>query len=107
MQAHISFGSGDVAAKSSGKVNVDIWYSSLYELQDARMDFSSLAQMQDVFKDKVVFQPRTYTYGCLWCSKKKKEEKCIFNGKYCPYEPRNKHKGAGNSSTTYSIMNPR
>ena len=73
--------------KSNDKINVDIWYSSLYELQDSRIDFSHLATMQDIFKDKVVFQPRTFIYGCLWCDQKTLEEKCIFDGKYCPYYP--------------------
>ena len=69
------------------KINVDIWYSSLYELQESRIDFDSLAKMQDIFTDKVVFQPRTYVYGCYWCDKKTREEICIFDGKYCPLIP--------------------
>ena len=87
MQAKIDFGIGEMKKNKNEKINVDIWYSTLYELQESRIDFDKLAKMQDIFKDKVIFHPRTYVYGCLWCDQKTKDKNCIFNGKYCPFVP--------------------
>lgn len=87
VQAKIDFGMGEMKKSKDEKIGVDIWYSTLYELQDARIDFDSIAKMQDIFNDKVVFQPRTYLYKCLWCDQKTKEKNCIFDGKYCPTVP--------------------
>ena len=45
MQAKIDFGYGEMKKNKDEKVNVDIWYSTLYELQDSRIDFDSIAKM--------------------------------------------------------------
>lgn len=55
----------------------------------------------------MVFQPRTYTYGCLWCSQKKKAEKCIFDGKYCPFMPDNEDSKTKNKMLHQTKPSPR
>ena len=54
VQAEIDFGFGQMNS-SNDKVEVDIWYASTYELEESQIDFASLARMQDIFKDHVVF----------------------------------------------------
>lgn len=45
MQAKIDFGIGEMKKSKNEKINVDIWYSTLYELQESRIDFDKLAKM--------------------------------------------------------------
>lgn len=45
VQAKIDFGMGEMKKSKDEKIGVDIWYSTLYELQDARIDFDSIAKM--------------------------------------------------------------
>lgn len=45
MQALIDFGFGEMSVSLEDPINVDIWYSNIYELKESRMDFASLAKM--------------------------------------------------------------
>jgi len=79
----------NLATKTSKDIEVDIWYSSIYELAQTGWDFRHFSLMEDVFQGKVHFQPRTLFRSCLYCSPQVKDEQCILNGKYCPYMPQN------------------
>jgi hypothetical protein len=41
--------------KTAGVVEVDIWYSTIYELVKSELDLDSLALMEDVFNGTVRF----------------------------------------------------
>jgi len=67
----------------SDKVQVDVWYTSVYELFQSEWNMTRLSQMQDILKDHVKFQPRTLFRTCRFCPAKCIEKRCIQKGKYC------------------------
>lgn len=77
----------DFSGKSNSTADVDIWYSSVYELSQTMWDLNKFSQMEDLFQGAVKFQPRIAMTDCRWCSKAIKEKQCVFDGKYCPYKP--------------------
>ena len=45
MEAKIDFGIGEMKKSNHDKINVDIWYSTIYELKNSRIDFDNFAKM--------------------------------------------------------------
>ena len=72
----------DLAQQTNGMIQVDLWYSGAYELMQVGLDFKKYAEMQEIFKHKVKFQPRTMTTSCTRC-----KTGCVANGNYCPVVP--------------------
>lgn len=81
LQAEIVFGQ-----QSNDPVKVDLWYSSVYELYHGRFNLPKYAQMQNIFKEKVIFQPRFVASSCQYCSEEAKKQ-CVGDGEYCPVLP--------------------
>ena len=54
------------AALSNSTVQVDLWYSSEFDLTEALM--AGLKRYLPRFKDKVIFNPRIKTKRCPYCS---------------------------------------
>ena len=77
----------DLQTKTEGVVEVDIWYSTIYELAKSYIDLDSLATMEDIFNGTVRFQPRVLTRNCQYCSEYTQENLCILRGKFCPLLP--------------------
>ena len=75
----------NIATKTKDPIQVDIWYSSLYELMQTGWDYEHFARMEESFDKMVHFQPRSVFKTCHGC--KGVEKQCILNGKYCPYIP--------------------
>ena len=43
MEAQIDFGIGEMKNSNHDMINVDLWYSTLYELKNSRIDLDNLA----------------------------------------------------------------
>lgn len=82
MQADIN-----IATKTKDPIDVDIWYSSVYELMQTGWDYNHFSKMEESFEKMVRFQPRTIYKTCVGCSKSYTDSQCILDGKYCPYMP--------------------
>lgn len=54
----------DLASKMDEPIEVDLWYSSAYEMLNHAWNFQDLAKMGSVFGKSVIFQPRIITYTC-------------------------------------------
>lgn len=67
----------DLATKTSGVVDVDLWYSNVYELYNSGINFARYAEIQDIFENKVKIMPRLLTNKCEDCSAKEKKKTCI------------------------------
>ena len=71
-------------------VDVDLWYTGAHEFLTAGWDLGEIAEMQDMFTKKVMFEPRAIITRCgASCSKETKENLCVNNGQYCPVYPNN------------------
>ena len=94
LQANINLGKSNQLAgsgpKTSGKdqhVQVDLWYASLYEIEDSSLDLPALALMHEIFRGNVTFRPRAVFSKCTYCSGKWKRKNCILSGQICPTKP--------------------
>lgn len=76
-----------MATKTSGNVDVDLWYANVYELFNSGWDLVRFAEIQEIFKSKVQIAPRLITNSCKGCSAEEKKSLCIQDGKYCPVIP--------------------
>ena len=81
LQAEITFGQ-----ETDGPVHVDLWYSSVYELYHGKFNLQQYAEMQNIFKHQVVFQPRFVVSSCIFCTEEAKKH-CVGDGEYCPVLP--------------------
>jgi hypothetical protein len=61
---------GKVASRE--KVDVELWYTSVYELFQSEWNLTRYSQMQDILKDGVKFQPRTLLRACQNCTEEVK-----------------------------------
>ena len=77
----------DLITKTDDQIEVDLWYTGAYELKQANIDLAKYSQMQEIFGEKVRFQPRILTTKCnIFCSLTETQQ-CIQDGKYCPMIP--------------------
>ena len=58
----------------------------MYELYHGKFNLQKYAEMQEIFKDKVVFHPRFVTRQCYACDEEALKN-CINDGEYCPVLP--------------------
>ena len=80
-------GNVDIATKTNKPIELDMWYSSVYELWTSKFNFDDIGKMHRMLGDRIKFQPRTMTFNCDYCDKVTKEKWCIQDGKYCPIYP--------------------
>lgn len=52
----------DLTTKSHDLVNVDFWYTDVYEIVLNGVDFTDYAEMSQIFDGHVNFQPRSMVY---------------------------------------------
>lgn len=67
----------DLATKSSGNINVDLWYANIYELFNSGWDLVRFSEIQFLFKDRVQITPRLITNSCMGCSADEKKKLCV------------------------------
>ena len=68
------------------RVAVDVWYGGGFDFR--REDIRVIRDVyQRLVESNAVFEPRIYTYSCLNCSDRIKQEYCVSNGQYCPFWP--------------------
>ena len=77
----------DLATKTAGTVNVDLWYANIYELMNSGWDLARFAEIQEIFNKKVQIQPRLITNSCPACTAEERKALCIQDGAYCPVIP--------------------
>ena len=77
----------DLATKTKGVVDVDMWYANVYELFNSGWDLARFAEIQEIFKKAVQIAPRLITNSCKACSAEEKKTLCIKDGRYCPVIP--------------------
>ena len=80
VQAEISI------ASKTDDIGVDLWFAGAYELAQVGLQLEKYAEMQQIFKKHVTFQPRVLTTSCYFCDESTKSM-CLNNGKYCPVIP--------------------
>ena len=80
-------GNVDIATKTNNPVELDMWYSSIYELFTNRFNLHDIGKMHLMLNNRINFMPRTMTYNCDFCIKETKEKWCVLDGKYCPIYP--------------------
>ena len=72
-------------ALSNNTVQVDLWYSSEFDLTEAVM--AGFKRYLPKFGDRVIFNPRIKTKSCLFCSSEEQQGECLSGGRYCPFDP--------------------
>lgn len=80
-------GNVDISTKTSKPIELDMWYSSIYELWTSKFELDDIGKMHRMLGKRVNFQPRTMTFNCDYCDEKTKEKWCVHDGKYCPIYP--------------------
>ena len=68
-----------------GKVDVDLWYSSVYDLSPTFL--ASLSDELPQLYAHINFNLRIMTTTCYLCLKEQQERDCFTGGAYCPMEP--------------------
>lgn len=67
----------DLATKTKGTVNTDMWYANIYELYNSGWDLARFAEIQEIFKARVKIHPRLITNSCNKCTDEEKSNLCV------------------------------
>lgn len=67
------------------RVEYELWYSSVFDLSEQQL--TEMAQYQSAFGNNTLFTPRIVTFECMNCPESIRQQNCVSDGRYCPYQP--------------------
>jgi len=77
----------ELAAKTSSKIYVDLWYTNIYELYLSHWDIVSLHEMTELFDGTVIFEPKPIINNGLEAGIDTTNTCIGKDNKYCPIIP--------------------
>jgi len=78
--------------RPDNRVEYELWYASILDLP--RDFIQQMGEYHKPFGKSALFTPRVVTFACETCPKLIRENQCLSNGKYCPYQSAT-HENAG------------